>query len=113
MEFVLYQGVQYLHKILEEKQFTVPEKAKQELAKYERENNPILNFFDDLEETDYLRQPVKEVYKKYTEYCYRNGLNPVSNISFSKQITTHFKLDSKSVRIKGKVTRIYTKVEES
>lgn len=109
IEFVLAEGVKHLHMILESKQFTVPERAEEELARYERENNPILNFFDDMEESDYLNQPVKDVYKYYTEYCYRNGLNPVSNITFSKQIIQRFKLESKPVRIKGKLIRIYAK----
>lgn len=112
IKYLIVKSIEALHRILENNGFTKSELADRELEKYEYENNPILGFFDDLEETDYLNQPTKDVYKLYTEYCLRNGLNSVSNISFSRQITSHFNLTSKSSRVNGKVIRIYIKEEE-
>ena len=90
--------------------FTRCELVESEIKEFEVSNNPIILFFDDLEEEDYLYDPTDIVYKKYTGFCYSNNVQPVSNIEFSKQIRKRFNLEVKQRRDGKERKRYYVKI---
>lgn len=107
IQYLIKIGIEALKRILADEGFSNSKKVDAELEEYEVENNPMLMFFQDLQESEYLNQPIKDVYKTYTEYCYRNGLQEVSNIQFGKEIKKRYDLQSVTRRINGESTRIY------
>ena len=96
-----------LRDVLAEQEFITCDKITKNMADYERTNNPVVMFFDELEETDYLHEPMKEVYKTYSTFCLANNLQPISSIEFSRQMKEHFGLVVKEQIIDKKRVRIY------
>lgn len=109
IEALLVKCVYHLREVMANEAFTHCDLVESEIKDFETSNNPIILFFEDLEEEDYLNNPTDYVYKKYTGFCYTNNLAPVSNIEFSKQIRKKFGLTIKQKRIEGKRCRFYTK----
>ena len=110
MEYLINLGIKALKRVLKNREFTKSELAQKELYNYERLNNPILEFVDDCKVEN---EEVGLVYKRYQVYCAENNYNPLSKIEFSKQIIKITKLESKLVKINGKVIRIYKKTDTS
>ena len=109
MEALIVKAIEGLREVLADQQFAICDRVTTNLKEYERTNNPILLFFDDLEEADYLREPTKEVYRAYSAFCITNNLQPISAIEFNRQIKKHFDLTVKEITIKKKRTRVYVK----
>lgn len=107
IQYLIKIGIEALKRILADEGFSNSKKVDAELEEYEVENNPMLMFFQDLQESEYLNQPIKDVYQTYVEYCYRNGLQEVSNIQFGKEIKKRYDLQSVTRRVNGESTRIY------
>ena len=49
---------------------------------------------------------------RYKLYCADNGFNPMSAGEFTKYIKKAYELDNPSVRVNGKVVRLYRRIEE-
>lgn len=109
IEALLVKCVEHLRNVMANEAFTHCELVESEIKDFETSNNPIVLFFEDLEEEDYLNNPTDFVYKKYTGFCYTNNIVPCSNIEFSKQIRKRFGLTIKQKRIEGRRCRFYTK----
>lgn len=107
IQYLIKIGINALKRILADEGFSNSKKVDAELEEYEVENNPMLMFFEDLQTNEYENQPIKQVYTTYTEYCVRNGMQPVSNIQFGKEIKKHYDLQSVTRRVNGESTRIY------
>lgn len=107
IQYLIRIGIDALKRILADEGFSNSKKVDAELEEYEVENNPMLMFFEDLQTNEYENQPIKQVYTTYTEYCVRNGMQPVSNIQFGKEIKKHYDLQSVTRRVNGESTRIY------
>lgn len=107
IQYLIKIGIEALKRILADEGFSNSKKVDAELEEYEVENNPMLMFFEDLQTNEYENQPIKQVYTTYTEYCVRNGMQPVSNIQFGKEIKKHYDLQSVTRRVNGESTRIY------
>lgn len=109
MEYFIQLGLKGLKRVLETRQFTSSEKIQKELDEYEESNNPVLGFIRECETEDFQieNNPTSNVYKRYTEYCIANNLNPMSNIEFSKQINKLLNFQVKDKKINGKKHRIF------
>lgn len=107
IEALIAKAVMALRDVLAEQEFITCDKITKNMADYERTNNPVVMFFDELEETDYLHEPMKEVYKTYSTFCLANNLQPISSIEFSRQMKEHFGLVVKEQIIDKKRVRIY------
>ena len=107
IEALIVKAVMALRDVLAEQEFITCDKITKNMADYERTNNPVVMFFDELEETDYLHEPMKEVYKTYSTFCLANNLQPISSIEFSRQMKEHFGLVVKEQIIDKKRVRIY------
>lgn len=110
MEYLVRIGIEALKRILENKAFTKSKAVDVQLDEYEKNNNPILLFFD--EDVKIENEPTNSVYRKYHEFCIANNFNPMSKIEFSKQVKRHFKFEIVDKKIGGKKYRIFVKQKE-
>ena len=110
IEALIVKCISHLRDVMANEAFTRCELVESEIKEFEVSNNPIILFFDDLEEEDHLYDPTDIVYKKYTGFCYSNNVQPVSNIEFSKQIRKRFNLEVKQRRDGKERKRYYVKI---
>ena len=68
LERLILLGLQGLKDVLKNQRFTLPEKSRRELAEYEIGNNPILQFFADVERADIVGQTTTGVYNRYCAF---------------------------------------------
>lgn len=106
MQYVLNLALKSLKRLLSNKQFTKSKAVEKELEKYQEENNPIISFVNN-EDIELERGVVGDIYMQYKLYCSENGYQPVSNISFSKQIKQLFGYATKQQKIDNKNKRIF------
>jgi putative DNA primase/helicase len=107
MEALIANAIPALREVLIEQEFATCEKVKQNIEEFEISNNPILEFYEELDEADYLNEPVKAVYQKYNAFCISNNLQAISAIEFKKQMKRQFGLVEKNIEFNGKKTRVY------
>lgn len=110
MEALIAKAIPALRDVLAEQEFVTCEKVRKNLEEFEKCNNPIMEFFDDISESDYLHEPIKVVYQKYSSFCLGNNLQPLSAIKFQEQMKRQFNLIIKTVDMDGRKVRVY--VEE-
>ena len=107
MEALIAKSVTALRTVLAEQEFISCKRVKENLEEYEVSNNPILEFFAELDEADYLNEPVKVVYQKYCSFCLSNNLQALSAIEFQKQMKKRYGLVVKNHVMDGRKVRIY------
>ena len=107
MEALIAKAVPALIDVLSNQEFESCSKVTETLTDFERSNNPILEFFADLDEIDYLNEPIKVVYQKYSAFCMMNNMQAVSAIEFQKQMKKQYNLTIKTVEHEGKKVRVY------
>ena len=107
MEALIAKAVPALREVLADQEFTVCDKTKRNLEDFEKSNNPITEFFEDMDEPDYLNEPIKTVYQTYCTWCLSNNLQAISAIEFQKQMRKQYDLIVKSVTMDGKKVRVY------
>lgn len=107
MSYLINLGITGLKRVLEARKFTESSKVDAELREYEENNNPVLTFFNEINEDDVLNNSNKDVYAKYKSYCYANGLQAISNIEFSRQVIKHYDFDLRYKKIDGKTVRVF------
>lgn len=113
MEYFIQLALDGLVCVLENNTYTIPEKAEQQKASYEVENNPMLAFIEDTTIDKIINEPTSEVYKRYAVFCACNGFSsPVSKITFSKRINQALGTITKQKKINGENVQIYAMVEE-
>lgn len=110
VERLIVLGIQGLQRILENNAFTVPKKAADALAEYEKENNSIVSFIEEYGIENFENNETKDIYNAYGTFCLDNGLKEAySNISFSMYIKKHYPLDIVDKKVMGKKCRIFVK----
>lgn len=107
MEALIAKAIPALREVLGEQEFARCDKVAAQLEEFEKSNQPILEFFEELDEIDYLHEPIKSVYQKYSSFCLGNNLNPISAIEFQKQIKKQYNLAIKTVEQGGRKVRVY------
>lgn len=112
MEALIAKAVPALKEVLAEQEFATCDKVKVNLEEFEKANNPILEFFEELDEADYVNEPVKLVYQKYTSFCLSNGLQAMAALEFQRQFKREFDLSVKTVMLDGKKVRCYVNGNE-
>lgn len=110
IEYLIKLGVEGLKRVLKNNGFTFSKRVEKEISQYEVENNPILGYFKVTEKEELLGQPTKDIYTDYTEYCLRDGLSPMSNIQFSKEVNKYYETEIVDKKIDGKKYRIFERV---
>lgn len=108
MEALIAQAVPALRDVLIEQEFAHCSKIDVHMAEFEKSNNPLLEFYEELDEVDYLYEPIKRVYQKYSAFCMSNNLQAMSAIEFQKQFKKQYNLVVKTVEMDGKKVRVYS-----
>ena len=80
------------------------------MEEYENENNSIKAFIDDQGIEMIEDEPTADVYKRYQVFCADCGMQPMSNIVFSKQINKRLGFETVVTKVGGKSIRIFRKV---
>ena len=108
MEYLIQLALDGLKRVLDNNGFTICQAVQDELKEYSEQNNPVIGFFKELDvEVEVVNQPTKDVYLRYKLYCNDNGFNPMSAGEFTKWIKKTHDLDNPSVRVNGKVVRLF------
>jgi len=107
MSYLLNLGLAGLKRILQRKQFTMPEVVKQEMKIYEAYNNPVLAWLE--EDPKIENEATADVHRKYQAWCYDYGLKPIGPIPFSREICRHLNMETKLVKLNGKPVRVFKK----
>lgn len=109
MEALIAKSVEGLRELLADQQFVITDRIKDMMVDYEKSCNPILTFFEGLNATDYLNEPITKVYSKYNGFCVASNLKPMSSIEFNRQMKKHFELEVKDTMVDKKRVRIYVR----
>lgn len=107
MEYLIQIGLKGLRRVLDNQGFTVSNKVVENLQEYAENNNPILLFFKEIDESDILNKPTKYGYQRYSEFCLSNSFQQLSNIEFSKQVKKYLNCEIIVGSWNGKSTRIF------
>ena len=107
MEALIAKAIPALREVLAEQSFEKCSKVEESLAEFETSNNPISEFFAELDEVDYLNEPIKCVYQKYATFCMGTNLQALSAIEFQKQMKRQFDVVIKTIEENGKRVRVY------
>jgi putative DNA primase/helicase len=113
MEYLIQLGLKGLKRVLKTKKFSESEKVQKELEEYEKENNPVLSFIEDVGADAIENEPTNEVYLRYTVFCNENGFKGVmSKQTFSKEINRILSFEIGFAKdINRKSIRIFRKKE--
>lgn len=106
-EYLIKIGIAGLKRVLERREFTIPDQSKIELQEFNERNNPILLFIQELTEDDVVGKVANDVYLQYSEWCINNGFQAISNLEFSKVIKKEFNVETQPRKIDGKSYRLY------
>ena len=109
MEALIAKSIPALRDVLADNEFIACDKVTESLKEFEKSNDPILEFFDELVEDDYINEPIKKVYQMYTSFCYSNNLSPISALEFQKRMKSQYKLvvKTKEDLVDKKKVRVY------
>lgn len=110
VEYLIRVGVEGLKRIIENNEFTKSEKVAEQIDEYENENNPIKAFIDECGVEMIEDEPTGDVYSRYQVFCADCGMQPMSNIVFSKQINKRLGFETVVTKVGGKSIRIFRKV---
>lgn len=105
-------GVQGLKRVLERKEFSSNAEIQALLNEYDKENNPILEFFESIDSEYLCRESITTVYQAYTEFCLSDGYSALSRAKFTRMVKKHFSLGVKVVKIDKKCVRMFKPVSE-
>jgi len=86
LEYLLSLGLKGLTRVLKKYEFTQVESVKNELQEYEKINNPILTFIEDVK---IINESVQYTYEKYVNWCNRRGMKPVNVNKFTREVNEH------------------------
>lgn len=107
MEALIAKSIPALREVLAEQEFANSEKVDKSLQEFETSNDPITEFFNELDESDYLNEPIKVVYQKYNTFCLINNLQAMSSIEFQKRMKKQYNLVVTVAEVNGKRVRVY------
>lgn len=107
IEALIAKAIPALRDVLSEQEFEPCDRVNDSLVEFEKSNDPIMEFFDELDERDYLNEPLKNVYQRYSTFCMVNNLNALSAIEFKKRMKKQYGLVEKIAEDNGRKVRVY------
>lgn len=108
VEYFIQLSIKGLQRVLQRKKFTVPAKVQDEKDAYEKENNPVLAFIDEIGTDEIINEPTARVYSRYCEFCLANGFKEMSKLTFSKRINQALGTIVKPMRFGKDIQRVFT-----
>ena len=119
MEALLILALENLKEILNNNKFTYSHKSESCLNEFDKDNNPILYFIEEIQENSWLNEkafnnmPVADAYERYIKFCQSNGYKPLTKINFSKSIKASIKnIEVKPYKNNGKVDKVFKILEQ-
>lgn len=109
VEYLIALGVQGLKRVLTNQGFTRSEKVDKQVDDYEMENNPIIAFLAEYDETYIVNEATSDVYRIYLLFCQENAMQPMSNIQFSRQVNKRLNIETVVRKINGRAIRIFVR----
>ena len=79
----------------------------EQLAEYERENNPISGFLEENDIDSIVNNSTNDVYAMYQIFCNEGNHTPLSKVVFSRQINERLGTEVVVKCIKGKSVRVF------
>lgn len=113
MEYLVKIGVEGLKRVVTQRKFSFSEKVKNAVKEYETENNPVLLFLDETNESEIENQLTDEVYRKYKLFCLENGYSEMTKTTFSKELNRKLGIVTRSTKFDGVWYRIYAKSRQN
>lgn len=111
MERMILLGIQALKRLLDRMEFTLPKKCVEALDEYRMANDPVLEFFEDLELTEVVNHTVTDLYSRYDLFCASGHYRPMSKIAFSKKVQDRYNVETQPRRVNGKSVRLYVETD--
>jgi len=88
---ILNWAIQGLQRLRDQKDFTRSAASEEAMDAYRRENNPILDFFDEFVEVDpKARTRISQFYELYKYWCEKMGYRPMSVKSMGVEVRRKF-----------------------
>lgn len=110
MMYFVRLGIEGLKRVIENRGFTDSYAVKQELLKFDLDNDPIKSFFDEQEENYILRESIADIYHAYTVYCMDNNYYPECRNKFTRRCKMLFGVENYITSVSGKSVRLFRKV---
>lgn len=109
MEYLINIGIKALKRVLKNQEFTLNDLTKNELKRFEKENNPVLEFLEELDEKEDIDDTsTEELYTQYKVYCTENGLGSLGKPWFVKEVLRKYRnIEVESRRINGKKVKFF------
>ena len=109
VEYLIRIGVEGLRRVLTANSFTESSAVQEQVAEYEEENNPLVGFLKENGAETIVNQPTSDVYRRYQIFCSENGMQPMSNTVFSKQLNKRTGFRSVQRKVNGKNLKVFVK----
>lgn len=108
-EYLIKIAIEGLHRILDNQNFTQPDKVKQQLKEYEKQSDTVMQFVEDLDSIDeILNESCDDVFTRYQLYCAKNGYNYVgTKNTLSSSLKKKYGIVTKQSCVNGKRFRTY------
>ena len=109
-EYLIRIGLEGLKRVTVQKGFTESTKVTEQINQFEKDNNPILLFLEEVPEEEIINQETKVVYARYDTFCTDNGYTRIALQTFTKEIKRILKCERKDVRLpSGKKGIVFVK----
>lgn len=109
VEYLISVGIEGLRRVLTTNSFTESSAVQEQVAEYEEENNPLVGFLKENGAETIVNQPTSDVYRRYQIFCSENGMQPMSNTVFSKQLNKRTGFRSVQRKVNGKNLKVFVK----
>lgn len=115
LEYAIRLGIEGIKRVLKSNKFTTTDKVKIEIEEYEKDNDPILMYFDeiDLGNIKILNNAINSCYKRYCEFCIEYNLKPISRPAYTKKINKKYSYVSKVSKVNGKSIRVFVDKDDN
>ena len=88
-EYIIRLGVNGLKNILENG-FTESELVQKQLDEFERDNSPVLQFMEEVDESEILNHTTDDVFIRFQDFCLKDGMmTTMKKETFVKQMNQH------------------------
>lgn len=91
IQYLIKLAVEGLKRVLANKAFTHSSQVDEQLDEYDKLNNPIKSFFDEIPVEELVRETIDTWFGRYHEFCVSNNINTLSKIEFSRQAMRSYK----------------------
>ena len=108
-EYLIRLGIEGLKRVLQQQSFTESKKVKEQVDQFEKDNNPVMLFLEEVPEEEIINQETKTVYARYDTFCTDNGFSRMAMQTFTKEIKKYLHCERKDTRIRGKKCIIFVR----